>query len=655
MPTLTMQAIADLAQVQREVVSMWRSRYADSPHPFPPPVEADGRLFEADLVADWLRVTGRGNNPDAPLEAVLHSSLFDSLLEDLDAASTLLLLHDQLGGPLADLRLHEVLDGARDAGLDRLIDSAQLPDLLARSQLVAAIDDLAEAAFSGRHVLERLVDTFTTPRGAWAGEALTGPGADLVADVVLAMHEQSNHRLDPHGSGGRLLITIAAAAAGEDRGLLVGIDDAMIQEPTGRALLRLLATQLGPDSVVDTACADEMAQGHLTLVMSQEIEDAHTFFEEIDSLLLERGPGDVLALIGPAELLVEPLKDDAFRVARERLLMPTAGLPADLRYVARLPRGLSRHGGRRRLALWVVGTAVTHADRTWTVYGEHADTALDRASRAAIAADVVAALAGGDALTSHAFLRSSRLATDALVRRRSLVLAPQEALERSGGESLARIWELDDGLVRDAVHLEAVDAGGIDPTVSWHTVTTAFAAEMRGTRLPEEAIAGPEPGSAIVIGPEEVRDPQRRGRRAIDRLVLEKATSRSTFTQPGDVVFTAEGGVAAFVDVEGGHVLQSPVRALRCRPDGRQGRILHPSVVAADISRQEGRDRRTWRLRTIPDDAVPAIEQTTARLEARRTHLISQLATLDALEDELTRALATGTLAAAPIPPLKEN
>lgn len=655
MPTLTMQAIADLAQVQREVVSMWRSRYADSPHPFPQPVEADERRFEAAAIADWLRISGRGNNPDAPLEAVLHSSLFDRMLHQLDAASTLLLVHDQLGGPLSGLSSREVLDGVSLGRLDRFLDLEELPELLADPELVESVDELAEAAFAGRHVLERLLDTFTAPRGAWAGEALTGPGAELVTDVILALHEQARPLLVPHGDGGQLLTTLVAAAGGENGGLRVAADETVMQDLTGRALVRLLAAQLGPDGIVDPAAADGRARGRLAVVMRQEIEDVPAFFEEIDSFLLERGPGDVLALIAPAELLVEPLKDESHRVARERVLMPAVGYPADLRYVARLPRGLSRHGGRRRLALWVVGTAVTHADRAWTVYGEHADTALDRASRAAISADVVAALAGGDALTSHAFLRSSRLATDALVRRRSLVLAPQETLERSGGESLARIWELDDGLVRDAVHLEAVDAGGIDPTISWQTVTTAFAAEIRGTRLPEEAIAGSEPGSATVIGPAEVRDPELRGRRAIDRLVLEKAASRSTFTEPGDVVFTAEGGVAAFVDVEGGHVLQSPVRALRCRSDGRQGRVLLPTVVAADISRQEGRDRRTWRLRTIPDSAVPAIEQAAARLEARRAHLTSQLATLDALEDELTRALATGTLAAAPLPPLKEN
>ena len=84
MPTLTMQSIADLTQVRREVVSVWRTRSAGMEHPFPSSLSADELLFDAGQVGEWLERTGRGNNPDAPLEVLLHSSQFDELLEDLD-------------------------------------------------------------------------------------------------------------------------------------------------------------------------------------------------------------------------------------------------------------------------------------------------------------------------------------------------------------------------------------------------------------------------------------------------------------------------------------------------------------------------------------------------------------------------------------------
>src|SRR5699024_9481094 len=106
-PTLTMQSIADLTQVLREVVSMWRTRSAGSEHPFPPSLSSRELVFEAGQVAAWLEATGRGNNPDAPLEVLLHSSQFDELLEDLDASSTLLLIHDLVGGPLSALSVDE--------------------------------------------------------------------------------------------------------------------------------------------------------------------------------------------------------------------------------------------------------------------------------------------------------------------------------------------------------------------------------------------------------------------------------------------------------------------------------------------------------------------------------------------------------------------
>ena len=92
METLTMQQVAALAGVKRPVVSVWRSRSAGSKHPFPAPVDPARLVFSADEVGSWLRVTGRGNNPDAHEDAALFSSLMDRAASQLDDASALLLL-----------------------------------------------------------------------------------------------------------------------------------------------------------------------------------------------------------------------------------------------------------------------------------------------------------------------------------------------------------------------------------------------------------------------------------------------------------------------------------------------------------------------------------------------------------------------------------
>ena len=651
MPTLTMQSIADLTQVRREVVSMWRTRSAGSEHPFPPSLSSQELVFEAGQVAAWLEATGRGNNPDAPLEVLLHSSQFDELLEDLEASSTLLLIHDLVGGPLSALSTEEVLAATAPLDLGGLVPPGRLTDLLLRSGLVRTIDELAEAAFSGRGLLDRLVSCFIRPHGPWAAVALTPAGTAMLVEIVRGLLEHAHFRIDPHGSGGLLLATALAAVLEDHAQPSLGLAEVDAEDPVSRAAVRMLAAHAGPDAVG----APDPGTPHLALLLSQRVEDPLAFVDQIESVLLDLGPQDAAVVVGPSALLVEAIADEHVRTARDCLLLPTPEDPAPLRYAARLPKGLSRFGGRRRLAMWVFGTALPHAGTDWTVYGEHADTPLEASAYAALTADVAAALTGGTALTAHAFLRSTRLATSALLRRREFVLTPFSRPSRGGGESLARLWELDDGLLEQTLTVQATGEDGTDPTISWADALDGLAREIRGARLPAEAIGAPAPGSVGVIGPEEVRAPERLGARAIDRLLLEQVTARSTLTAPGDVVFTAEGGAAALVDTAGGHVLQAPARVLRCRTDARRDRLLHPSAVAADIARQTGRDRRTWRLRTVPDDAVPALDAAAQRVQERRAHLHRQLSRLDRLEDELIQAVAAGTLTATLTTLTKEN
>lgn len=653
MPTMTMQSIADLTHVQRGVVSTWRARSVGTPHAFPTSVSEDELLFDAQEIADWLEVTGRGNNPEAPLEVLLHSSRFEELAADSETASILFLLHDLSGGPLREARATGGPNLIASRVHELLTPDSQVADLLAQEELVDAVDELAEAAFSGRALLDRLVTTFARSRGPWAHNALTPAGTALIVEILSGLLETAPRRLDPQGAGGLLLAAELARALADEEQPFYGVDPVGATNAEARAALRMIAAHAGTDRISERT--DLPGEPHLALMHNQQVEDAEDFYERIDSMLLDLGPSDIALVLGPAGLLLDPLRDETLRSVRSRLLLPRPESPAPLRYAARLPKGLSRFGGRRRLALWVFGTAVPHAGTEWTVYGEHADTALADSSRTAIAADIAAALDGGTALTAHAFLTSTRLATGALLRRRDLRLSPQAGPAREGGESLARLWELDDGTLSQNIALRAIDEDGVEPTLSWAEALGAMAREIRGTRLPAQVIGAPAPGSVTVVGPQEVRDPDLLGSRAVDRLVLEKAVGRSILTLPGDVVFTAEGGAAALVDTLGGHVLQAPARVLRCRADARAPRVLHPRVVAADIAGQEGRDRRTWRLRTVPAEAVPALDAVGPLLDDRRAELRRRLDSLDQLEDELIQAVAAGTLAATLTTPMKEN
>src|SRR5699024_9141076 len=137
---------------------------------------------------------------------------------------------------------------------------------------------------------------------------------------------------------------------------------------------------------------------------------------------------------------------------------------APLRYIARLPQGLCRFGGRRRLALWVLGESQDSAvGRGFTTYGEHSAHALDVAENRALASDTVFALRGGLSRRHHAFLRSEHRLTRAVVGRSTLALPVTTDLAEDGGEVLARLWEKRDAArsdVLDGVDVEAAGAAG---------------------------------------------------------------------------------------------------------------------------------------------------------------------------------------------------
>ncbi len=64
---ISMQGIANLAEVKRPAVTQWQTRFpSTSATPFPQPVETDPSMkFDAREVARWLIDTDHGNNAEA--------------------------------------------------------------------------------------------------------------------------------------------------------------------------------------------------------------------------------------------------------------------------------------------------------------------------------------------------------------------------------------------------------------------------------------------------------------------------------------------------------------------------------------------------------------------------------------------------------------
>lgn len=663
MPTLTMQDIADLARVRRPVVSVWRERYsASSSTPFPEPEREQPLLFEVTEIADWLAATGRGNNPEAALEAVLHSSAATELIDKSDHASALLLAQTLLGEPLGAISAADLHAALRAHSLNDLLGAAVLTDALQDAALRRAIDELIEAAFSGTRVLDRLVDGFTEADGAWASEALSGPATDLVAAIVSEQHLDRPRMIAPAGPGGLILAGALLPNLAEQQSATFAYTEDGLGDLEARVAWRRLAahghtvTPLGPRH----RGAGDSAE-ILHLFQWQASDAPGEFTPAVERALIDLAAGDVLVVIGPAALMI----DRQGRAHRTRLLTPSKEHTAPLRYAARLPKGLSRFGGRRRLALWVFATQ--QRELNWTVVGAHADTQLNAAACSAIAADVAAAVSGMADVRDHAFHSSVPLRTDRLLRQESISVphaaATAPSLAAGGGERLARVWEFRSRLedARPAADLLAgIDliAGGRPArhAISIERGLGGFADDRPGVRIaPEHLVSPPETGSALVVGPDEVRGGALRGNRGIDRLTLEAVAPRARLTQPGDVVYVAAGGPAAFVDEVGGSVVLAPARVLRCLA-GRHGRVLLPRVVAADIAAHTGTDRHTWALRTLPAGQQSQLASITQAAAVQRERLERELSLVAELEAELVSGFCDATLTTSepPSPPTKD-
>lgn len=652
MDTLTMSAIAKMARVQRPVVSVWRTRFAHSDDPFPEPVRTETLEFDRVEVSEWLQRTGRGNNPNAVVESPLYSSALEKVHSDLDTASALLLLQHLSGDVLADLDPGEALAVLETQDVEAALPAHDAIAALADTQLVASVDELSEAAFSGAGVLARIARSFGEVGGRWANDALTAPAQSLVQAVVREVLRDRALAIAPHSPGGLLLAASLVTSLADDAGraeLAFAVPPAEDLRQGERLVWRAIAA--GGHRVVPRQAPVGPSGGRLHLFSAVDAGDPALFFEAVDNLVLELAADDVLVVLGPEPLMLGEL---GF-AERRRFFTVRSDYSTPLRYSARLPKGLATYGGRRRLALWVFANEQMSPDAgPRVVVADHSDTDIDADSAALMAADVAASIAGWHSVRAHAFSKATVPFARQVVHEERLVARPSSETVQEGGERLARIWELDSGILGDTVLRAATPRTESKALVE---VPKGLGRDRPGVRLPDSAVDVLGPGAAPVIGPEEVRNFRARGKRGIDRLTLEEVAPRARYSEPGDVIYTATGGPpAAMVDHLGGNVVQYPARYFRCaeapeRENGTDGaakrnekRRLLPEAVAADIERQPGTDRKTWMLRTVAPDRAATLDELTAKIRTRRDRLLAQLADLDALRYELVDGLATGVL-----------
>ena len=643
--TLTMQQIADLAGVRRPVVSTWRRRHAASDVPFPAPADSVTLRFDAEEVGRWLEETGRGNNREARADVALYSTLADSVAARLEDSSALLLLHALSGSPLTESEPDDLLQLLAHADVDPVLTLVDAASALDDLELTAEVDALVEAGVTATRVLGRLVARQEALGTRFGAESLTESGDRLASAVVAAVVEDATRVLLPWGPGGLRLMVRTVEAMPETRQLRI-VAPGPVKDRVDLLLWRYLAA-LGVQFESPHEGADVLVVGQWA---SADRERADEFFDELDETVIGLEPGSVALVVAPAPLLLDRLPDPSPR--RRTLGADSGGYLAPLRYVARLPAGMCRFGGRRRLALWALGHSATPgAERRFTTYGEHSAHSLDEAESRAVGHDIAAALRGGEVRRARAFLRSAHRVTEAVVSREALAVPLTDELVEDGGDALARLWERRDASAPELFEGVDVEAAGpaIDMSMPWAAATSGPdrpARVITGIRIPP-AVWAAGAGGIGVIGPDEVRGDAPVGSRTVDLVALVEGAPRSRLTEPGDVVFvttTTPTGPAAIIDAEGGNVVQAPARILRCLEpvDGRR-RIL-PETAVRDIGASRGSDPRAWRLRTVAVDAVGPWRTVAARAAERRARLLRELAALDAVTTELSDGLAAGTL-----------
>lgn len=646
MDTLSMQDIADLADVARPVVTLWRSRYAQSGAPFPEPVAGSNLIFDAAEVAGWFRSTGRGNNPHAADDAAMYSSLLDAAADRLDDASVLLWLHAKLGEPLKGLALETVFPEIITTAHEALLPLETAFELLEDDVLVDRVDRLTEAGFSAAHVLDRMV---ALARIQDQAELLTKPGARLLHSVVAELARDTPGLLVPQRTGGLMLVNGAFPTFAEYERPVLGIPDHLLDTSWQRATWRSLDAAGGtlrPIAKSDALATSLMVGQWATATAA----DSEEFFNWVGDIAMELAPGGRAVIVGPAALLVDSLHGAPERHRFEALIRGDHYV-APLRYIARLPKGMCRGGGRRRLAIWVLAPSDPGVAE-WTTYADHSDHTLSEAEIDAMAADVVATVSGPALAAKHSFLRSAARSTAVALRRHQLSWPVYAPAIVSKGAALSRIWDLAalcDSPLIEGIEVAASSDDELRAPIPWSGATKGparLARVLKGARLPAKDCHACGAGTAVVIGPDEVRGVARIGNRRIDRFTLESVAPRARFTEPGDVVFVPTGTPQAIVDDVGGSVVQAPARIARCLPGGAGHLRLLPEVLAADIGAQRGTDTASWTVHAIPVDVCDALELSLNRFAERRKALWAELTALDELESELTTGLSVGTLTA---------
>lgn len=657
---LGLSDVAQLARVQRPVVSMWRARSAGSDRPFPAPIEtARGQeWFDGTAVVDWLIATGRGNNATARDDLAAYSSLDGGSPQGdqqlFDGITALLCLFTMTGRVLGSMSRDDLIDLADEVDPDDDLLFGEIDSLAARLVPLAHYTDLlVDAAFNAQVAFERLMaDRFRLYVPSHTTIALATPARQLMATLALAAADQLDLDeptfVDPTDGGSDLLIALAEQLA--DRPFVVCT-------PQGRvAASRLARRRIRVHGIQRSPLADNGEGGLLIPERSVVIAQfpcpgspsmtAVDILDKITMLTLETTDSHRAFVIGPASVLTDSLAGRHDRLARDAILRTDR-----LRVIVRLPQGLLTSRPRERMALLCFGSAPTDSgnrDRT-ILAADLSNVSLDAAAIDDLVTDIVAGVGEPVGRRHPRFLRP------VLVRR--LLARTGDLLEAgtipglpaaNGPDLVLRITDLAQtvGTPDRTEHAFEVMANTSDDERP--TETTLGSAVERGEvklvpghRLdPTDIGSG---GSVPVLGVEEIIGSGMTGQRRVDRLEFAARYPSGRSTEPGDVVFCTAPRPRAIVDDSGGSVVVYPARVARIVDSPASG--ITPRMLVADINAlaASAKALRSWAIRRVQPDQTSAVDRVLTDIHSHQQALAHRLQELD----QLAALVATGAATAA--------
>ncbi|MCA0436986.1 MAG: hypothetical protein LCH98_10945 [Actinobacteria bacterium] len=682
---LTLAEVADLAAVRRPVVTMWRKRYATGDQAFPVPLAHVRGMdrFDRRAVVAWLQATGRDDGRRLAEEAVTIGEPPLPTPDGYVLAQALLALAALTGEPIVALDQEDAADLAAevdgdDVALRRDIEDASNGDVLA---LGPYVDALLDCSYGPTDAMDRL--TTLAPRFGLApdtsglsldvrrfvrrlAEALAeplryGPASDARAAAGGPRGSTPCPLIDPTGCSDLtwsiddhdwpdgVVLPVSTSALG-DRG------EARASRATWRRLWvsgASVSPLPGGDGVTDPGpCIVVAAFPH----PGDPASDPGETLEAVDAIVRGLRADQCAIVVGPAETLVDALP--AIKDGRDYVLRSGA-----LRAALRLPVGARTGMPHAHMALWVLGAAQgeQRAAHRRTAVADLAGLVLAEVTDDVVA-DVLAAIddrapEGRDEAperhqVGHSWSHIYRVAryelTSDVRDRAALVPRHVRATTRPravGGVPLVDVVRPD--LRGISIELErgrhARPRGAVSTVAE--LVTAKRLRVVKGLRLATH-LASPGVIGPTVVGTAELSGVDCVGRRRVELLALTAAHPRAQLTNPGDVVFVTAPRLAAWVDAQGGSVVEYPARVLRILPDPddkppRPQRLL-PRVIAADLLRGTPRAWQSTPIRLIPIEAADALGRALDTAHYAREEALARARDLELLTNSLADGVVAG-------------